>query len=70
MNREDYIKEGLRELENNQHYEILDEDPTKQYNEEINQIWEQASNINIIDGKTLKNLKRKFPRTANFYMLP
>ena len=60
MNREDYIKEGVRQLENNQHYETLDEVPTKQNNEETNQILEQASNINIIDGKTLKNLKTNF----------
>ena len=70
MNGEDYMKECLRQLENNQHYETLDEDSTRHYNEEIKQILEQGSNIYITDGKTLMVLKTKFPRAANFYKLP
>ena len=60
----------MSKTENNKHYKTLDEDPTKQYNEEINQILEQVSNINFIDRKTLENLKTKFLTTANFYTLP
>ena len=29
INKKEFMKEGLRQLENTQHYETLDEDPTK-----------------------------------------
>ena len=35
MNKEDYIQEGLRQLSDNNHYEILEEDPTQSYNNQI-----------------------------------
>ena len=32
MNKQDYIQEGLRQLSDSKHYEILDEDPTQTNN--------------------------------------
>ena len=32
MNRDDYIKEGLRQLSDHNQYELLEEDPTQNYN--------------------------------------
>ena len=35
INKEDYIQEGLRQLSGSNHYEILEEDPTQNYNNQI-----------------------------------
>ena len=70
MNREDYIKEGLKQLSDNNHYEMLEEDPTQNYNNQIYQVLQQAANLDIIDDKVKKILYNKAPRTPNFYMLP
>ena len=70
MNREDYIKEGLKQLSDNNHYEMLVENPTQNYNNEIYQVLQQAANLNIIDYKVKKTLYNKAPRMPNFYMLP
>ena len=55
MNREDYIKEGLRQLSDHNHYELLNEDPTLNYNNQIHQVLQQAVNLEIIDEKMKKN---------------
>ena len=38
MNKQDYLWEGLRQLSNSSHYEILEEDPTQAYNNQIHQV--------------------------------
>ena len=35
MNKQDYLQEGLKQLSNRNHYEILEEDPTQEYNNQI-----------------------------------
>ena len=70
MNREDYIKEGLRQLSDNNHYEELSDDQTVNYNNQIHQTLQQAVNLEIIDEKMKKTLYNKTPRIPNFYMLP
>jgi hypothetical protein len=70
MDRTDYINEGLRQLQNPQHYRRLQVDPTDGFTKDINNIITQAFHNDIIDSKTKKNLITKFPRIANFYMLP
>ena len=70
MNREDYIKEGLRQLSDENHYEELNDDPTLNYNNQIHQTLQQAVNLEIIDEKMKKTLYNKTPRIPNFYMLP
>ena len=70
MNKQDYLQEGLKQLSNNNHYETLEEDPTQEYNNQIYQALRQATNLNIIDDKTMNTLYNKSPRTPNFYMLP
>ena len=69
MNKQDYIQEGLRQLSNSNHYEILKEDPTWEYNNQMYQVLQQAVNLNIIDDKTMKTIYNKSPGTPNFYML-
>ena len=55
MNKEDYIQEGLRQLLDHNFYEVLEEDPTQNYNNQIYQILQQAANLNIIDDKMKKH---------------
>ena len=69
INKEDYIQEGLRQLSDSNHYEILEEDPTHNYNNQIHQVLQQAANLNIIDDKMRKILYNKALRTPKFYML-
>ena len=38
MNKEDYIQEGLRQLSDHNFYEVLEEDPTQSYNNQIYQV--------------------------------
>ena len=54
MDKEDYIQEGLRQL--HKFYETLENDPTQNYNNQIYQVLYQATNLNIIDDKTKKNI--------------
>ena len=70
VNKQDYIQEELRQLLDSNHYEILEEDPTQNYNNQIYQVLQQATNLNIIDDKMKKTLYNKSPRTPRFYMLP
>ena len=63
MNKQAYVQEDRRQLENEVYYSPLDEDPTRVYNANILQVIEQATNLNIIDGNTLYN---KFPRIPTF----
>ena len=70
LNREDYIKEGLRQLSDENHYEELNDNPILIYNNQIHQTLQQAVNLEIIDEKMKKILYNKTPRIPNFYMLP
>ena len=70
MNKEDYIWEGLRQLDNTEHYHPLDEDLTKTYNGQLLYIIKLAIALNITDDKMEKVLYTKLTRRPNFYMLP
>ena len=70
MNKEDYIQEGLRKLSDHNFYEVLEEDPTQNYKNQIYQVLHQAANLNIIDDKMKKTLYNKTPRIPDFYVLP
>ena len=59
MNKQNYLQEGLRQLSNSNLYEILEEDPIQEYNNQIYQLLQQAANLNIIDDKTMKTLYNK-----------
>ena len=64
MNKQDYLQEVLKQLSNNNHYETLEEDPTQECNNQIYQVLQQATDLNIIDDKTMKTLYNKSPRIS------
>ena len=66
MNKQDYLQEGLKQLSNSNNYEIQEQDPTQEYNNQIYQVLQQAANLNIIGDKTMKTLYNKSPRAAKF----
>ena len=69
QDKEKYIAECERQLNNPQHYRILPTDPTKEFFKQISQIINGAYNMNIIDEKTKDSLLIKHPRIASFYTL-
>ena len=68
--KQDYLQEGLKQLSSRNHYEILEEDPTQEYSNQISQVLHQASNLNIIDYKTKKILFNKSPICYQRYINP
>ena len=69
MNTTDYINEAERQLNNPDHYEKLQEDPTQKFNTHINNLINQAWKLNIIDDTTYNNLQKN-PRIPTIYLLP
>lgn len=70
MNKEDYIKEANRQLDNRQHYRKLYTDPTIAWKQEIDEILQAGEDLEILTPKERKNIITKHPRTSSFYMLP
>ena len=54
-NKDDYIHEGLSQLGNTEHYQPLDEDPTKTFNGPILYTIKQANVLNIFDVEVEKD---------------
>ena len=67
MNTTDYISEANRQLNNHNHYEQLQEDPTRKFNSHINHLIHQAWRLNITDESTCINLQTKNPRIPTLY---
>ena len=55
---------------NRNHYELLDHDPTREYQQQINHIFMEDANLNITDGEVKNTLITKHPRIVSFYTLP
>ena len=70
MNREDYLKEGYRQLTDRKFYHILDHDPTETYRSEIANTLEDMFQNGEIDKSTQTYLSDVTCRTSEFYMLP
>ena len=70
MNREDYLKEGYRQLSDPLFYRALVEDPTEQYRIEVNNLLEDMKQNGEIDENTQSYLSNKTCSTSEFYMLP
>ena len=70
--KEDYIKEGERQLSNQIHYQRL-EDSNRTIKKFIKEVQEDLAYLltnNFIDEDTHKILFRKTPRISNLYLLP
>ena len=72
LNKEDYIKEGERQLQQEQHYKKLDnfDRIKKQFIKEVETSLRSLKNRELIDDDIFKLLFRPNPRTSNLYLLP
>ena len=72
LNKEDYIKEGERQLQQQQHYKKLDdfEKTKKKSIKEVETSLRSLKNKDYIDDDIFKLLFRPNPRTSNLYLLP
>ena len=70
MNREDYIKEGERQLSDTNFYQKVDHDLTLEHCSKVSDLVNKMLDQNEISQNTAKYLLSNFDRTAQFYMLP
>ncbi len=70
MNRDDYIAEGMSQLQNTKFYREVDHDLTLEHNVKINDKLETYKKSGEISEKTFEYLHNDMPRTSKFYMLP
>ena len=70
MNREDYIREGMRQLNDNKFYIETPEDLTNKHNDEIIKLVNQLLDDQEISQKCSDYLVRTQPRTSQLYLLP
>ena len=72
QNKEDYIKEGERQLANKEHYiELEDYNKTrKEFIKQVSKTLDWTLSNDLIDEDLHKILCRSNPRTANLYLLP
>ena len=68
----DYIKEGERQLNKEEHYRKIDrpDDMKKEFIEVVKNTLDKAKSKELIDEDTYKILYRINPRTSNLYLLP
>ncbi|CAN7978809.1 unnamed protein product, partial [Ixodes persulcatus] len=69
MNRADYMREALTQLENPNFYLRLPDDPTKRFSIIINRTLEDLRNSNKINGDQYNYLQSKNAHPGVFYML-
>ena len=70
MNKTDYIKEGLCQLEDQQFYQHIPRDPTRKTAVEINNFLSFLKDRKLLPIEHIQFLTTKNPRTPIFYMLP
>ncbi len=70
QNRTDYLKEGFRQLSDAKFYKKLDNNPTRQYMEEINGFINHMFETGELEDSTYEYLLNTECRTSIFYMLP
>ena len=70
MNSKDYLKEGLRQLNDTNYYQKLNKDPTEDHEKLINNTIDDLVSENAINEETASLLRPNKSRTPKFYMLP
>ncbi len=70
LNREDYLKEGYRQLSNPIFYKHLENDPTPLHEKEITDFIEDMFQNGEIDENTKSYLLNTHGRTSELYLLP
>jgi peptide-methionine (R)-S-oxide reductase len=70
MDKSAYIREAERQLSDDRFYNKLDEDPTKQFSDEITNELHNMYDNGDIDEETLEYLIPESPKPGRFHLLP
>jgi hypothetical protein len=70
QNTTDYIKEGLRQLNDPNYYIEVQSDLTSQHNDEVGQLLSTMKDSGEISAKCYVYLYNQQPRTPQLYLLP
>ena len=70
MDRQKYIDEAHRQLNNPMNYKCLDSNPTGSFSEQIQEVLDDMRSRDQLSKKALKFLSPTNCRTARFYLLP
>ena len=70
QDKQKYIEECLRQLNNTEHYKKLYHNPTTEYNNKILKTLQQAVKEKQISEEEAIYLFNDYPRISNFYTLP
>ena len=70
MDVKDYVSEANRQLDDEQFYRKLTNDPTQVYAERINTTIERFKEERVIKDKIAEGLKTHEPKTSKFYLNP
>jgi hypothetical protein len=70
MNMSDYLREGYKQLNDQQFYQKLDSDPTNKIAIKINKVIQEMVDRNLITEKMASYLIIDNPKPGRFYLLP
>ena len=70
MNRQDYLDECYRQLNDPSFYKRVNEDPTEDINKRVRVYLKRLLADNIIDKQTHRYLTPENPKAGRFYILP
>ena len=70
MNTIDYLREGYRQLSNQNFYTKIREDPTEKISDKICKVLTEIKNLKLITEKNFEFLNIKNPKAGRFYLLP
>ena len=70
LSKDDYIKEAVRQLSNENHYRKLEKDPTSSYTAEIEKVVGKMYLNRVIEKNVKDFLIPNSPRISRLYLLP
>ena len=70
MSHEDYVAEAMRQLNNPQHYQHLQDDPSQEFSTEITTFLKGMKENRATDQKSFEYLTPTHVRPAHFYLVP
>jgi len=70
QDRNNYVQECMRQLDNTDHYQKLDYDPTSEFSDNVCKGLDKALTVGLIDDELSIALRPKQPKPGRFYALP
>ena len=70
MDRDHYVSEAERQLNDSTYYELLDHDPTDEFAKKVSEAVEEMFDDGYITEKNMRYLIVDQPKAGRFYLLP